>query len=353
MILGLGLLAAAGLSSVLWLLPALRFLRNYEHRLAASGSTINRLTENMGAVELHIYKPERQNGATLIIVPGLHPEGIHDSRFIAFAETCAKAGFQVVAPDLREFRDFRITNQSIQILRSLMDDLPGYLPDDTVNRIGMLGISYGAGPVFLLAAERKFDFIVSIGGYYNLLHALEYSFTGKHPGGDQRSAHEWGRLIFALNHIDELAPSADAQVLRNSLSLRLELKVDEAEALENELSDDAKYLLNGIVQGLSEDQKDVFIEITKRKTSEAAALSPASVLSDIDPETRIYLLHGTNDDSIPYEETIELQHALERAGLKSRCLITPALTHVDFTKVTELWELVKLLHWQRLLLSER
>ena len=353
MIFGLGLLAAAGLSLVLWLLPALQFLRNYEHRLAITGNAINRRTEKIGAVELHIYKPERQNGTTLIIVPGLHPEGIHDTRFMAFADTCAKAGFQVVAPDLVEFRDFRITNSSINILRSLIQALPDYVPDDTLNHLGMLGISYGAGPVFLLAAERKFDFVVSIGGYYNLLHALEYSFTGKHPGGNQRSAHEWGRLIFALNHIDELAPQADAQILRKSLSLRLELKVQEAETLENKLTDDAKYLLNGIVQGLSEDQKTTFIEITQRRKMEAAALSPESVLAEIDPETRIYLLHGTNDDSIPYEETIELQHALEGAGFKSRCLITPALTHVDFTNVGEIWELLKLLHWQRLLLSER
>ncbi|HMD81148.1 MAG TPA: prolyl oligopeptidase family serine peptidase, partial [Anaerolineales bacterium] len=277
----------------------------------------------------------------------------YDKRFVAFADTCAKAGFHVVAPDLEEFRGFRITNKSIEFLRLMIDGLPRYLPEDTLKHIGMLGISYGAGPVFLLATERKFDFIVSIGGYYNLLHALEFSFTGKHPGGKQRTAHEWGRLIFALNHIEELAGPVDAQIMRSSLSLRLELKVDEAKALEKGLTDDAKYLLDGIVQGLSEDQRNTFIDITQRRRTEAVALSPESVLSEIDRETRIYLLHGTHDNSIPYEETIELQRTLKASGSKSRCLITPALTHVDFTKVGEIWELVKLLHWQRLLLSER
>lgn len=352
MILVLGILAAAGLATALWLLPAFRFLRNYEQKLASSRPYIQPRELTLGGVEIHVYTPLEQTRSTLLIVPGLHPDGIFDRRFTAFAETCAESGFQVVAPDIVEFRNFNITGNSLTGLRNVMTALPHHLPGGTMDRIGLLGISYGAGPAFLLAAERRFDFVVSIGGYYNLLHALEYSFTGSHQGGPRRKTHEWGRLIFALNHLQEVAAHRDQEILGRSLSLRLKLQVKEAELLEKELSAAGKELLDGILGGLTESQKNTFIEISNSQKEKAAALSPEQILSRIDPATRIYLLHGTNDDSIPYEETIELNAALKGAGFEPRSLITPALTHVDFTNVSEIVELLKLLHWERFLLRE-
>ncbi len=101
------------------------------------------------------------------------------------------------------------------------------------------------------------------------------------------------------------------------------------------------------------DQKNAYLRILQRRKDEAIAVSPESVLSQLDRATRIYLIHGTTDDAIPFEETLELKSALEKAGLKPRSLVTSALTHVDFTRVSGIWELMKLLHWERLLLKEK
>ena len=347
MTLGLVLLLFVLLCGGIWLFPAFRFLRKYEQRLAAGPGKPQRTERKIGNVTVHLYNPSEEARTTLIVVPGLHPKGIYDSRFIAFAETCAEAGFPVVAPDLPEFRNFKITNESVAILRSVMEEMR-----DPQKTIGMLGISYGAGPVFLMAAERKLDYVVSIGGYYNLSHAIEYSLSGAHPGGAKRGAHEWGRLIFALNHLDQLAPAEDLEILREILTLRLDLKEKEAEVLERDLNPASRNLMRGILEGLSADQQRAFDEVLRKREKEALELSPQRVLSKIDPDTHVYLIHGTSDEAIPYEETLELQAGLKEAGLQTHCLITQGLTHVDVTKLSSIWELLKLLHWERLLLRE-
>ena len=347
------------LCGLLWLAPAYRFLRKYEQRLAKqvgaglvparkrAGTSPAPTERKVGSVTLHLYESPNAR-TTLIIVPGLHPEGIHDNRFVAFAETCAEAGFSVVAADIPEFRDFKITIESIQILRSVLDEMR-----DARKTVGMLGISYGAGPVFLLAAEQKMDYIISIGGYYNLAHAIEYALTATHPGSNKRETHEWGRLIFALNHMDQIAPVEDLEILRESLIMRLDLKEKGAEILEKGLSAAGKDFLQGILQGLSVDQRKACDEILKQREKEALEFSPQRVLSRIDRRTHVYLIHGTGDQAVPYEETLELETGLKGAGLQVHCLITQGLTHVDVMKLSSTWELLKLLHWERLLLRER
>ena len=337
--------------AILWLYPSFQFLRGYEHRLAR-GTFASPEERKLGEVVLHIYRPPRKNGSTLILVPGLHPDGIYDKRFKSFATSCAETGFYVVAPDLTEFRSFHITNKSVEIVRNTLDAMPELAPAEHRKSIGMLGISYGAGPVFLVAATRKMDYLVSIGGYFNLLHALEFSFTGVHPGSNPRAPHEWGRLIFALNHMDELMQNPDAEILKKSLSLRLQLKEKEAEELEKDLSPSGKEWMQGIRKGLTRQQQDAFLGILHRRKEEAFAVSPESILTKIDPGTRIYLLHGVNDDSVPYEETVELEAGLKTAGITPRTLVTQGLTHVDVKQISRLWDLLKLLHWQRLLLRE-
>ena len=349
---GLALILLALVCVTLWLYPAFQFLRGYEQKLKSTSAAIRRDEVRLGAVQLHVYKPSNNAGSVLVLIPGLHPNGIQDPRFTAFADSCAEAGFLVVTPDIQEFRNFKITNESVAILRSVIDSLPKLVPEDQRSNVGVLGISYGAGPAFLLAAERKMDYVVSVGGYYNLLHALEYSFTGAHPGNEKRKAHEWGRLIFAYQHVKELATGADAELLHTILALRLNLKESEAMKLEAQLSPDTKELLHGIVQGLSRQQQDRFRELLEQRKEAALELSPQNVLSRIPASTRIYLIHGTTDDAIPYEETLEFKEALEKAGRNPRCLLTPALEHVDMKSVSGLWDSVRLLHWQRHLLRE-
>jgi pimeloyl-ACP methyl ester carboxylesterase len=339
------------LAYCVWIFPAFRFFRKYREKVAKGDVNPHRSEVKVAGVDVHIYPSAKPSSTTLIVVTGLHPNGIYDPRFVSFAETCAQEGFQVAGLDVSDFRNFLLTKNTFNTILSVVDQLLENLQPETRKRIGVLGISYGAGPAFQIAVKHKIDFVVSIGGYFNLLHAIEYSFSGIH-GAAQRPAHEWGRLIFAITHLEDLANPKDREILRRSLQLRLQLKEPDAATFEETLSSDGKILLQGILKGLSEEQMNLFRTVARRRESEAAELSPDYSLEKIDRQTAFYLLHGASDDSIPYEESIELHHAARKKGFRSRCLITEGLTHVDLTKPAAVVEFVKLLHWTRSLLRE-
>lgn len=308
---------------------------------------------------VQIFRPDRKTHATLILVPGLHPRGIHDERFQSFAISCAESGFLVVAPDIIEFRRFQITPNAVELISKLVQALPTIVPAESLRNTGLLGISYGGGPVLVAASRKevkdKIQFIVCIGGYFNLLHAMEYSVTGKHRKGwtSPPPAHQWGRMIFALNHLEYLAPPTDAPLLHQILMLHLNLKEQEAKEYEQGLSSHGKEFLNEVLNGLSDSEMHRFRKMLEIHEEVSQDLSPELAISDLSPDLRVYLLHGPGDSLIPSAETEELIDALRKEHhAKMDSLITLSLNHVDPAQKDPWMDQIRLLLWGRKLLRE-
>ncbi len=365
MILILFLILMVGVAAVfLAFYPTFCFLQRFREGKAlpfcGSSSIRTEVYLSQANTGVQIFRPNRETSATLIVVPGLHPFGIHDSRFQSFAQSCADSGFVVVAPDMLEFRRFRITPNSVDLITKLVLALPDLVPSSSLQNVGLLGISFGGGPVLVAATRKtisdKVHFIVSIGGYYNLIHAMEYSVSGQHspPGFSQPpSPHQWGRLIFALNYLDSLAPAVDLPLIQEAIRLRLNLKENEAKEVENGLSPAGKDFLTEVLIGLSPQETKRFQEMLTMTTGVATELSPESVVRDLPSHLRIYLIHGPDDELIPSAETEELVQALQKQNHKKVfSLITPSLNHVDPNQRDDWMDLIRLMFWGRKLLGE-
>jgi hypothetical protein len=346
-----------------YLYPSVCFLQRFRN-----GKELPFCRESVTRTELHvasaktsvqIFKPDGKSNATLMIVPGLHPHGIHDPRFQAFAASCAEAGFTVVAADIIEFRKFQITPNSVLLISQLVNALPTLVSEEALQNVGLLGISYGGGPVLIVASQKemrgKIHFVVSIGGYYDLLHAMEYSITGKHPeaGTPPPPPHQWGRMIFALNHLEFLAPATDAPLLHQILTLRLNLKEEEAKEYEEGLSASGKEFLAEVLNGLTPDEMDQFKKMIVMHSEVSRKLSPEFFVADFPPDLRIYLIHGPGDSLIPSAESEELVAALNKSHhSKTYSLITPTLDHVDPAKKESWSDQMGLILWTRKFLGE-
>lgn len=339
---------------------AMRFLREQQKAAAAHVIIPEEKMVPQAGVNVRVY-PSKNANATLVLVPGLHPDGVYDRRAQTLAASCAHAGFQVVAVDIPEFRTFHITNDGVQSIAALIKALPDHFPASTLKKIGVLGVSYGFGPVVMAAARKdlvpRVDFLISIGGYYDLHHALEYALTGihDHDGFQQRSTPEpWARMIFTLIHLDELvSDKTDIPPLKESLLLRLNSKEDEARAVDTHLSASGRSFLEKVLRGMTAETLDGFGPLLTRLKPELWALSPASVLSMLRPELRLHLLHGRTDELVPSVETTELDAALRKLGHRHvNALVTDQLGHVDMGGASNVLDFVRLICWTRSVLSE-
>lgn len=363
-----GIVLWAAASTFLWLAPSWCFLDTLRGREpgACPDRAVRRTDLEMpeAALRAHVYRPEQAVRATVVVVPGLHPQGIHDPRFQSVARSCAEAGFQVVAPDLVELRNFTVGPGVVDAVAQVVRALAAHLPASSLRSVGVLGVSYAGGPVFVAAARPevgpRLAFVGAIGGYYELVHAVEYGVSGRHAGRAEAGLprpHQWPRLIFAAHNADLLVPPADAPTLREGVRLRLQLDVPAAEAREAQLSPAGRALLAGLLDGLGPEDVRRAAEILPRYAALSRELSPASVVGRLPRDLRVYLLHGRDDDVIPYLETLELADALRAAGHRQvRALVTPVFTHVDPTLPEGRWERLRghaqLVRWTADLLAE-
>ncbi|MBI1746425.1 MAG: prolyl oligopeptidase family serine peptidase [Acidobacteria bacterium] len=296
-----------------------------------------------------IYQPVTdEKTAGIILVPGLHPQGVDDPRFDLLARAISRQGFTVLAPDISEFRRFRITHQAITAIVCASKFMLENVPAVDRSKVGLFGISFSAGPA-LIAASRaeiadKLAFVVSSGGYYHLRNPIEYVLTGVYWVDGQavnRPPHPWARMIFALNNLDLIAPIGEQPLLEEII--RGYLRLDEvcAKEWEAELSDEGKEVLSLII-GPVQPQTYARMSNAIERTSEIAeAVSPSAALTPAALQrlqARIYLFHGARDDVIPCSETLQLAQALkERRHPAHAMLISHGVTHVDSARKEMTW----------------
>lgn len=136
-------------------------------------------------ITTHVYvpksRPRAPKTAMVIYVP-LAGGGLNDPRLVNLAKTFANIGFVTAVP-------WRQEDQLIIGLKDVDDVVSTALflinqQELNIDRLGLFGISYGAGPVIAAATDQrlrdKLHFIVSFNGYYDLLHMLDFILTGRY-----------------------------------------------------------------------------------------------------------------------------------------------------------------------------
>ena len=271
-----------------------------------------------------------------MLVPGAVPQGKDDPRLVAFAMTLARARFAVLAPELpgvRELRvrptDSRAVADAFAYLASRPDLAPG-------GRAGIVAFSYTVGPAVLAALEpdirERVRFIVAVGGYHDLFRAIRFFTTGyfeEDGKGGYVKPDDYGRLVFAYGAKAHLRALRDHELI---------------DAIAERKRRDRAADVADLVAGLSREAKAVYELAVNtdpaRFTALLAGLPPA-MLADLDAlslhnkdlrrlKARLLLLHGRNDNLIPYPESLALARAAPQ-GKARVWLINRVLGHVDLS----------------------
>ena len=284
-----------------------------------------------------LYLPaDAEPVAGIVLVPGAVPEGKDDPRLVAFAMTLARARFAVLAPELPGFRELRVrptdaraVADAFAYLASRPDLAPG-------GRAGVGAFSYSVGPAVLAALEsdirERVRFIVAVGGYHDLFRAIRFFTTG-HFEVDGKEGYlkpdEYGRLVFAYGAKAYLRAPRDRKLIEAI-----------AERKRRHMAADVADL----VAGLSREGNAVYEVAVNTDPARFPALLaelPPAMLADLDAlslhnkdlgrlEARLLLIHGRNDNLIPYPESLALAQAAPQ-GKARVWLINRILGHVDLS----------------------
>lgn len=327
-----------------------------------------------GAVPARLYRPARASRAVLL-VPGVHMDGIDETRLVGMAEDLAATGYAVVTvapPDLRQFRITPANTDVIEDAAAWIASQPDLAPD---GKVGMVGISFSGG-LSIVAAGRpalrdRVAFVMSFGGHGDLARVMRYLCSGSVPeapaassiadvvrGGDSlvmRPPHDYGVTVVLLTFADRVVPADQVAALRAGISIFLrassltlvdmtqaEAEFARARAYAATLPEPSRTLMTHVNERAVDQLGPLLLPVVEQLASanDVRALSPELVDP---PRAPVFLLHGSADTVIPSLETLFLAaHLRDRVPVYA--LLSGLITHAEVDRsaaAADVWELTR------------
>jgi len=280
-----------------------------------------------------LYRPDDGSRAGVVLVPGAAEGGHEDPRLVEFAEALARSGFAVLVPDIRSLRELRLVPSSANEIAAAAGFLrrSGYLPQGS--RLGIGAFSVASGPAALAAlepgGEGPVDFLLLVGGYYDLERTLAYLTTGWFEADHRRQHREpnaYGKWVYLLSNAGLLSDASE----RRALTGLARIKLDNPDADVTPWTEGLGVEGRAIYEFVVNTDPDRVPGLIRALPHEVRADIEALDLSRRDLSglrARFILVHGLDDDIIPYSESVALAAALPpgQVGL----YLLGGLHHVD------------------------
>ncbi len=332
---------------------------------------VRQIPTRHGMIDTRMYRPASgRHRRAVTLVPGVHMDGIRETRLVGMAEDLAASGFSVLTVSTPDLQQFRITPASTDII----EDAAKWLANQTGTSVGMLGISFSGGLSVVAAGRPELrdhvSFVMSFGGHGDMRRVMRYIAGGSAPampdvtaaerlvpGADHLSIkppHDYAVAVVLLGLVDRLVPRDQVDALRrgiltflsaSSLTLvdmsRAEIEFQRARDLASTLPEPSRTLMTHVNNRAVEKLGPVLLPVVDGLTTENGdpAMSPERSPA---PAAPLFLLHGSEDTVIPSVETVLLATAF-RDKTEVHALLSGLITHAEVDRaptMTEMWRLV-------------
>ncbi len=292
-----------------------------------------RISGRKGFIDGDLYLPGESPQAGILLVPGIAEEGKNDPRLMALARSLARARMVVLVPDLESLRQLEVSQENVDEIAAVFEWFRSR--DDLVSseRFGLMAFSYAVGPTLIAAMKPELaedvDFVVGVGGYYDLQAVMTFFTTGWFHDGERWRKGEpnrYGKWVFIQSNLHRLSHPGDREQLRKMAERRMH-------------DPDAK--IADLASALSPEGESLYRFITnddRRKAMERIENLPGFLVEQIralDPSERsiqqlkahLILIHGLDDSIIPYTESVKLKKSLPPDQVE--LFLVHGLMHVD------------------------
>ena len=328
-----------------------------------------------GDVPARVYTPEGRFRRTVLLMPGVHRDGIDESRLVGLAEDLAATGYNVVtvaAPDLQKFKVTPEVTDVIEDAIKWTSEQPQFRTD---GKIGVLGISFTGGLAIVAAGREsirdRVAFVMSFGGHGDLSRAMHYLASGEVLGDletAKRSSavlgaehvgvhppHDYGLAVTLLNLADRVVPpeqvaplskGIDGFLLASSLAVTDPPKsvpvFEEMKKYQETLPEPSRTYMQYVNDRAVDKLGPVLLPVIESLKNHPA-MPALSAERATPPTAPIFLLHGADDSVIPSVETVLLaEHLKGKADVTG--LLSGLITHAEVNRTPaaiEVWRLAR------------
>jgi len=266
-----------------------------------------------------------------VVLHGITRPGRAHPQLLRFARSLASTPAVVLVPEIPEWRELQLAPDSaVPTIKAAVLALDAR-PETAPGRIGLLGFSFGAPQAIVASTDPVLDGhlagVVGFGGYCDMERTVRFQFTGRHEwkGRQQVLAPDpYGRWVVGANYLTQVPGLEDAGEVQQAL-WRLAAEAGDrgipaASPVYDELKDSERH---GIAPrhrelydlfappagslGDPDAAEPVAVGLAAAARRASPAVDPRPYLDRVRLPVR--LLHGLQDELIPYTETLRLKES--------------------------------------------
>jgi hypothetical protein len=318
----------------------------------------------------------------VVLIPGVHRDGIDEARLVGLAQDLAATGYGVVtvaAPDLQRFRISASVTDVIEdavYWASAREDLA---PD---GRVGVLGVSFSGGLSIVAAARERIRhrvaYVLSFGGHGDLSRVMHYLCSGEVLGHVDRRGpsqvvvgadhvqvhppHDYGVAVVLISVVDRVVPvdqqepltrGVEGFLLASSLdgvdTPRAQAEFTRVRAYAETLPEPSRALMRLVNDRAVAELGARLLAVVDAMADDPAMPFLSPQRAPAPPLAPVFLLHGSDDNVIPSVETVLLGEYLD-GKTEVHGLLSGLITHAEVNRAptaTEAWRLASF--WRRVL----
>ncbi|MBI2678154.1 MAG: alpha/beta hydrolase [Candidatus Koribacter versatilis] len=285
-----------------------------------------------GPMRARLYSPRDPTAPGMVVVHGVHFDGIDDPRMRAYARALAAVGVPVLTPHITALTEMRVEPGEVASIGAAVKELAGRTGD----RVGVFALSFAGGLALLTAADPRYApsvaYVFSVGGHADMARVSRFYATDRapRPDGSESSlkAHPYGAMVLIYAHPEDFFSEKEAPIAKEALRLALHEREAEARAEAAKLSPASRAQLEALAVrwDATPELRAALLRSITLHADEMAAVSPAGKLAGL--RVPVYLLHGAGDNVIPATESEWLAREIPAGQLRA-LLVSPAISHVE------------------------
>lgn len=317
-------------------------LRAYERVLGYKVEVSDfKIPDTRQPIAMRVYTPVgKRNPPPMVLVHGLVAEGNQHIYMNQVAEHLAKVGFLVALPTLPAESRFEMRPSDLAVIT----DSVRWTAQHTGQKVTLVGNSFSGGLIVPAAADPSIAGDVKLifcnSGYYNLDSIGRYFIHDRvlDPNGTPYQGDPPGPLLIAAEYLDELVPKEDVPDLAAAIDgyhRNDGFELPTSDPVMARLSPREREEFHQIKTADSPEFQRLYLQVLDRHHNEIAAISPSSVLKDLN--IPLYVLHSSADPVFPVGEVEWIRKATE-GNPDVHILVSPWLLHVAVGSPATAWQ---------------
>jgi hypothetical protein len=338
------------------LIPALQFFKIVSGLLKLTDKVPKGVIEKSltypgleeGNVPVKVIEPKSGCEKIFIIFPGASPFAEEHPETTKMAYLIAGMKIRVYLPRIPLLKDLIISTDNAEWMVHFYQWVIN--KEKTLKEnIYIIGMSFGGA--LLLKATLKMGLfttppvaIMTYGTFYNFDTTFNFLTTGVYHLEETKmyiQPHDWGAIVILNNYLKYIDTDYDKTNILKNISYLINDEPENAERHRKTLPKfDQKYLSDLIESKHNHDIKHAIDSIKISCKEELYSLSPKYWYENI--IGKVFILHGLNDNMIPYTESVQLSKSIDNSEILISKLYGHNSQDENFSGITKIKEAVKL-----------